>query len=108
VTPDPELIGGRERRAITIADYSPDWPARFAREQHTIRAALAARAVRVEHIGSTSVPGLAAKPIVDIQLGVPDVEDEPSYLPRLMTAGYLLRVREPEHRICHAWSQLRQ
>ena len=54
---------------------------------------------RVDHVGSTAVPGLAAKPIVDIDLSVPDVDDEPSYLPALERAGYLLRVREPGHRL---------
>jgi GrpB-like predicted nucleotidyltransferase (UPF0157 family) len=53
-------------------------------------------------VGSTSVPGLAAKPIIDILLVVPDSADEPSYLPALKSAGYVLRVREPgwfEHRL---------
>jgi GrpB-like predicted nucleotidyltransferase (UPF0157 family) len=94
-----ELIGGVERRTITIVGYSPDWPARFERERRRIVAALGATAVRVDHIGSTSVPGLAAKPIVDLQLSVPDVEDEQRYLPPLADAGYLLRVREPGHRM---------
>jgi GrpB-like predicted nucleotidyltransferase (UPF0157 family) len=53
----------------------------------------------VEHIGSTSVVGLAAKPIVDILLTVPGVDDEPSYLPALLAAGYVLRVRETGHRL---------
>lgn len=94
-----ELIGGVEHRTITIIDYSAAWPARFEQERLRILKALGATAVRVDHIGSTSVPGLAAKPIVDIQLSVPDVEDEPRYLPALTDAGYLLRVREPGHRM---------
>ena len=56
--------------------------------------ALGAAACRVDHIGSTAVSGLSAKPIVDIQISVPDVEDEAPYLPPLVAAGYLLRVRE--------------
>jgi GrpB-like predicted nucleotidyltransferase (UPF0157 family) len=94
-----ELIGGVERRTITIVAYSPDWPARFERERRRIREALGATAVRVDHIGSTSVPALAAKPIIDIQVSVPDVEDERRYLPPLTDAGYVLRVREPGHRL---------
>jgi GrpB-like predicted nucleotidyltransferase (UPF0157 family) len=94
-----ELIGGVEHRVITIVDYSPTWPERFDREQLRILTALGATAVRVDHIGSTSVPGLAAKPIIDVDLSVPDVEDEHRYLPQLIDAGYLLRVREPGHRM---------
>jgi GrpB-like predicted nucleotidyltransferase (UPF0157 family) len=63
---------------------------------------LASLAIRVEHVGSTSVPGLAAKPIIDMLLVVPDSADEPAYLPALEAAGYVLRIREPgwfEHRM---------
>ena len=87
---------------ITLADYDPDWPVLFAREAARIRAALGARAVQVEHVGSTSVPGLAAKPIIDILLAVPDSSDEQAYVPALEAAGYVLRIREPdwfEHRL---------
>jgi len=87
---------------IALADYDPDWPVLFAREAARIRAALGGRAVRVEHAGSTAVPGLAAKPIIDIVLAVPDSSDEPAYVPALEAAGYVLRAREPgwfEHRM---------
>lgn len=87
---------------ITLADYDPDWPVLFAREAARIRAALSSRAVQVEHVGSTSVPGLAAKPIIDILLAVPDSSDEQAYVPELERAGYVLRAREPgwfEHRM---------
>lgn len=96
------IIGGIERRAIVVADYDPAWPGRFRREEARIRAALGEAALSVEHIGSTSVPGLAAKPIVDVLLVVEDSADEASYLPALEGAGYVLRVREPdfdEHRM---------
>ena len=96
------IIGGAERRAIVIADYDPAWPRRFDREEAKIRRALGQAALAVEHVGSTSVPGLAAKPIVDILLVVEDSSDEGSYLPELRRAGYVLRVREPdfeEHRM---------
>jgi GrpB-like predicted nucleotidyltransferase (UPF0157 family) len=87
---------------ITLASYDPGWPVLFAREAARIRAALGGRAVQVEHVGSTSVPGLAAKPIIDILLAVPDSSDEHAYVPALETAGYVLRAREPgwlEHRM---------
>ncbi|MFE7405220.1 GrpB family protein [Isoptericola sp. NPDC057559] len=96
---DVELVGGVERREIVLVEPDPAWPARFARERERIAAALGPVAVRVDHVGSTSVPGLAAKPIVDIDVSVPDVEDEDAYLPALLAAGYLLRVREPGHRL---------
>jgi GrpB-like predicted nucleotidyltransferase (UPF0157 family) len=87
---------------IALADYDPNWPVLFAREAACIRAALGDRAVQVEHAGSTSVPGLAAKPIIDIVLAVPDSSDEEAYVPALEAAGYALRAREPgwfEHRM---------
>jgi GrpB-like predicted nucleotidyltransferase (UPF0157 family) len=87
---------------ITLAEYNPQWPALFAHEAARIRAVLGDAAVRVEHVGSTSVPGLAAKPIIDILLAVPDSADEQAYAPALEAAGYVLRIREPdwfEHRL---------
>lgn len=96
------IIGEIEPRTIVVADYDPAWPKRFRREEARIRAALDEAALSVEHIGSTSVPGLAAKPIVDVLLVVEDSGDEASYLPALEGAGYVLRVREPdfdEHRM---------
>lgn len=87
---------------VTLAEYDPAWPALFERERRRIVDALGATALRVEHTGSTSVPGLAAKPIIDITLVVPDSGDETSYLPPLEAAGYVLRIREPhwhEHRV---------
>src|SRR5690606_29898587 len=68
----------------------------FEREAKRIRSALGDRALRVEHVGSTSVPGLCAKPVIDILLVVPDSSDEASYVPALEAAGYKLRIREPE------------
>jgi GrpB-like predicted nucleotidyltransferase (UPF0157 family) len=87
---------------VVLADYDPEWPRLFEREAARIRQALGDRALLVEHIGSTSVPGLAAKPIIDIILAVPDSADEDAYVPPLEAAGYVLRVREPdldEHRL---------
>jgi GrpB-like predicted nucleotidyltransferase (UPF0157 family) len=96
------IIGEVEPQAIVVVDYDPAWPGRFRREEAKIRAALGEAALSVEHIGSTSVPGLAAKPIVDILLVVEDSGEEASYLPALEEVGYVLRVREPdfhEHRM---------
>jgi GrpB-like predicted nucleotidyltransferase (UPF0157 family)/ribosomal protein S18 acetylase RimI-like enzyme len=96
---DSVLIGGRERREVVIADYEPSWPRRFDVERERIARAMGSAALRIEHIGSTSVPGLAAKPIVDVLVAVSDATDESSYGPALERAGYELRVREPEHRM---------
>lgn len=96
------LIGGVESPVIEIVDYDPGWTRRFVSEAERIRAALPGHELLIEHIGSTAVPGLAAKPIIDILLVVVDSADEGSYLPALETAGYALRVREPdfhEHRM---------
>jgi len=96
------IIGEIEPQAIVVADYDPVWPERFRQEEARIRAALGRTALSIEHIGSTSVPRLAAKPIVDILLVVEDSANEASYLPALEEAGYVLRVREPdfdEHRL---------
>jgi len=81
---------------IQIVDYDPLWPELFTQAAASIRGALGARALRLEHAGSTSVPDLAAKPVIDIVLAVADSADEPSYLPALDAAGYALRIREAE------------
>lgn len=87
---------------VTLVEYDPEWPRLFEGEERKIRAALGARALVLEHAGSTSVPGLCAKPIIDIILGVADSSDEPAYAPELEAAGYPLHIREPEwfeHRV---------
>ncbi len=84
---------------ITIAEYDPKWPDRYWTLAARIRDAMGDRALSVDHIGSTSVPGLAAKPIVDILVTVTDVEREAEYVPPLQGAGLKLRVREPDHRM---------
>jgi GrpB-like predicted nucleotidyltransferase (UPF0157 family) len=87
---------------VVLVDYDPGWPRLFAREAERIRAALGELALQIEHAGSTSVPGLAAKPVIDIVLVVHDSSDEPAYVPPLEAAGYALRIREPgwfEHRL---------
>ena len=79
---DGVLIGGREKRAIVLAEYDAAWPERFEAERAWILGALGSRLLRIEHVGSTSVPGLAAKPIVDILVAVADPDDEDAGLPR--------------------------
>ena len=95
---EQRLIGGPRPLTgpIELRDYDPRWPDLYAEHAARLRAALGDRAVRVEHVGSTSVPGLAAKPIIDIALEVPDTTDEPAYISDLEVAGYVLRFREPE------------
>ena len=78
-----------------IADYNPEWPELFGREARRILA-VSPWALRIEHTGSTSVPGLVAKPIVDLLLVVADSADEPVYVPALEAAGYSLRIREAD------------
>ena len=87
---------------VEIHDYDPDWPRLYEREEERIRSVLGQRVIRIEHVGSTSVPGLPAKPLIDVALEVPDSADEAAYLPALEAAGYTLRIREPdwfEHRV---------
>jgi len=86
---------------ITLVEYDPNWEELFEREAHRIRSILGSKALQIEHVGSTSVPGLCAKPIIDILLVVENSADELSYVPVLESAGYTLRVREPE------WSEHR-
>lgn len=100
----PDFVRPRERHDSTVhlAEPDPTWPEVFARLAARIRAALGERALAVEHAGSTSVPGLAAKPIIDIVLVVEDPSDEASYVPALESAGFPLHVREPgwhQHRL---------
>jgi GrpB-like predicted nucleotidyltransferase (UPF0157 family) len=81
---------------VELSEPDPAWPALFEREADRIRSLLGDDALVVEHVGSTSVPGLPAKPIIDILLVVPDSGDEPAYVPRLEAGGYVLRIREPD------------
>ena len=96
---DQVLIGGSEKRPIVVVTYDQAWPERFRAERDRIGRALGQKAQNVEHIGSTAVPGLAAKPVIDILLVVEDVNDEAAYGPALERSGYVLRVREPGHRM---------
>ncbi|MBI3688619.1 MAG: GrpB family protein [Actinobacteria bacterium] len=93
----PPLLTG----PVRVVDYDPQWPLLFGREEQRIRAVLGDTVISVAHVGSTSVPGLAAKPVIDIDLIVPSSADEDSYAPQLAASGYRLVIREPdwhEHR----------
>jgi GrpB-like predicted nucleotidyltransferase (UPF0157 family) len=94
-----ELIGGREARPVVIVDYDHAWARRFDVEAGRIQDALGTGALAIEHIGSTSVPGLAAKPVVDVLVVVADIDDDSIVQPALERVGYQLRVREPGHRM---------
>ncbi len=87
---------------VGLRDPDPTWPALFEQLRSAIVGVLGANAVAVEHVGSTSVPGLSAKPVIDIALVVPDSADEATYVPGLERVGYSLTIREPdwfEHRL---------
>ncbi len=95
---DAVTVSARERldRSIYLAPYDPEWPQAFARLAKRIRNALGDKVCLLEHVGSTSVPGLAAKPIIDLVLGVVDSADEASYVPPLEEEGFVLKIREPD------------
>ena len=87
---------------VLFADYDPQWPVLFEREAGRIQAVLGRRALRIEHTGSTSVPGLVARPIIDMLLVVTDSANEEGYARDLEAVGYVLRIREVdwfEHRM---------
>ncbi|HYI67341.1 MAG TPA: GrpB family protein [Candidatus Limnocylindrales bacterium] len=98
--PSMEFTAGSERAdgAVEVVPYDSRWPARFEAWRHRLAAALGSAATRIEHVGSTAVPGLAAKPIVDIQVSVGDPEVEADYVPAVENTGLQLRAREPDHR----------
>jgi GrpB-like predicted nucleotidyltransferase (UPF0157 family) len=92
------LVGPAQvlRGKIELHPYDPAWPEVYADEERRLRSVLGERVRRVEHVGSTSVPGLAAKPIVDMVLEVTDSSVEEAFIPDLESAGYRLTIREPE------------
>ena len=100
-------VGKREplNSTIYLAPYDPDWPSQFSLQARRIRDVLSEKVLLLEHIGSTSVPGLSAKPVIDMVLAVSNSADEPSYVPPLEEQGFVLRIREPdwfEHRLLKA------
>ncbi|MDZ5143292.1 GrpB family protein [Microbacterium testaceum] len=97
--PPPGLspwVGPAEQvRQIEIVDPDAAWPGVFEMLRSRIDGALGDRVLEIGHVGSTSVPGLAAKPVIDIDLTVADTDDEDAYVPALEALGFVLRVREP-------------
>jgi GrpB-like predicted nucleotidyltransferase (UPF0157 family) len=91
------LVGEPPKRweKIVVEEYDPGWVGRFEAAGSALREALGGLVVGVEHVGSTSVPGLAAKSIIDIDLLLDDTADESRYLPALEAIGYRLVLREP-------------
>ncbi|KAI1424462.1 GrpB domain protein [Xylaria sp. FL1777] len=101
---DIETLATRPQKPLKIVEYRPEWPAMFAEVERRIRQALGDRAIIIQHVGSTSVPGLAAKDVIDIDLAVADTGDEESYVPDLQLAGFKFLFREPtwyQHRFFH-------
>ena len=95
-------VGWWQPQPVEVVPYDPEWPARYDEVARLIRGALGDRVIALSHVGSTSVPGLAAKPFIDVDLTVADSSDEAMYLPTLEAVGFALRLREPdweEHRL---------
>jgi GrpB-like predicted nucleotidyltransferase (UPF0157 family) len=81
---------------IIVVPYDPLWPQRFAEQARTLREALGDVALRIDHIGSTSIPRLAAKPVIDIQISVADFEPLDAFRVPLESLGYVFRAENPE------------
>ena len=96
--PGIQLVGSGRSEPIQVVPYDDSWPELFAAWSDRVADVLGSEAVSIEHVGSTAVPGLAAKPVVDIQISVPDVEHEATYVAGIESLGLSLRSREPGHR----------
>jgi GrpB-like predicted nucleotidyltransferase (UPF0157 family) len=92
---DPWVKGPPKPEPVEVVEYDPAWPAAFARIAGMVRESLGDAAIAIEHVGSTSVAGLAAKPVIDVDLTVSDPADEAAYVPALESAGFMLVIREP-------------
>jgi|SRR6478752_2384340 len=118
---DEEIVAARvnaPQRGTPIEVVAPDptWPATYAALAARVHDTLGERVLSIEHVGSTAVPGLPAKPVIDVDLVVADSADEPAYVPAMEADGWVLRIREPEfeeHRLLrleepecnlHVWS----
>jgi GrpB-like predicted nucleotidyltransferase (UPF0157 family) len=98
--PGFEVAPGSDRDLdlIEIVAYDAKWPARFERWREKLAAAVGPTARRIDHFGSTSVPGMAAKPVIDIQVRVDDMTREELYVPQIEDLGVQLRSRDDDHR----------
>ncbi|MGC9962588.1 MAG: GrpB family protein [Acidimicrobiales bacterium] len=100
IWPGFNVAEGSARRhdSLDVVDYDPSWPEKFVFWRDKIKAEVGDLALRIEHVGSTSVPGLPAKPRIDIQVSVPDIAREDEYVPQIEAAGAQLRSRDDYHR----------
>ncbi len=98
--PGFEVTGDSDRdlEPIELVPYDPEWPARFETWRLKLSAALGPTARRIHHFGSTSIPGLPAKPVIDIQVRVDDMTREDLYVPQIEALGVQLRSRDDDHR----------
>ncbi|KAH8689391.1 grpb/dephospho-CoA kinase [Talaromyces proteolyticus] len=96
-----QVIATRPKKTVEIVEYDEEWPARFNIIYKMISKALGDRALSIRHVGSTSVPGLPAKAVIDVDVVVLDPRAEENYVPYLEAAGFQFLHREPawhEHR----------
>jgi len=96
----------RDEDLIALVPYDPAWPSRFEEWKQRLLAALPQPPHRIDHVGSTAVPGLAAKPVIDIQVSVGDPSDEASYVPAIESLGVQLRNRDEDHRFFRPFAAL--
>lgn len=92
------ILGAERGDPVEVVEYDPAWPERFERLREQLANVLGPVAQRIEHVGSTAVPGLAAKPVVDVQVSVAEIEDEAAYVPGIESLGFGLRYRAPDWR----------
>ncbi|MGH3329283.1 MAG: GrpB family protein [Streptomycetales bacterium] len=97
-----DTLGEPRRDRVAVVPYDVEWPLRFAWIRDDLARALGQFARRVDHIGSTAIPGMAARPAIDIQVSVDDLEAEEDYRPAVESLGWTLRAREPSHRYFRA------
>ncbi len=94
-----EFFGAPETDKLVLVEHDPGWSSQFVAHAERIRSVLGDIARGLHHVGSTAVPGLAAKPVIDMLLLVDDITADEDYVEPLVAAGYVLRVREPGHRL---------
>jgi GrpB-like predicted nucleotidyltransferase (UPF0157 family) len=95
------VVGTSRPRAaepVELVAWDARWPERFAEMRARLADALGPLALRIEHVGSTSIPDLVAKPVIDIQISVADVDDTDAYRTPIEEQGFELRFIEPGHR----------
>lgn len=91
-------VGPERNDPIALTPYDAAWPVRYEVMRARLAGALCEVAKRIDHVGSTAVPGISAKPIIDIQVSVGDVEDDDAYRDAIESQGFGLRWIEPHHR----------